>query len=221
MTVVRDILYCEGRPKPKYRGVSHILLFPFTVLGFVVLASLTNDNIGILSAFLVSFTCAICLGVSSMYHIITWNKNQERFMKRLDHSCILLVAYGSYFPLCFYTLDKYYGSLFLISNTLLLIFGFIWIFSDKPSLFPILLSTFAAFPFFYLIALNKGYVYALTAIGIICIYGIGLVVFKMEYPNPYPKVFGYHEIFHLFVICSMFLTHIIHYKTLTFETWLN
>ena len=73
----KDLLYCEGRNKPTFRGKVHLYAFfmiPFVLLFLWNQSKTTTAKI--MSVF-VSVCIALCLGVSGMYHRCNLNKEQE------------------------------------------------------------------------------------------------------------------------------------------------
>ena len=204
----RAAALAESLPiKPRLRGVSHQYAF-FVSLGCGVgLILAASDGRARLAAAIYAAAVSALLGTSALYHRVTWRPKARRWMRRLDHSMIFVLIAGTYTPVALLALK---GSL---ASTILIvlwagalggvIFKLAWI--DAPKwLFAIvyaLLGLVTAAIFGELPA-AIGW---LGAIGIAlggALYLTGAVIYASEKPNPWPKVFGYHEIFHALVIAG-------------------
>ncbi len=214
----QELLYCEGRNKPRFRGVMHMIFFFLNPLGLLYLKNHSISFIGDVASYVVCFTIATCLGISGIYHKLKWRKNDEIFLQKLDHACISLVAAGSYFPLALFMMNFEKGILLVLLLILSCICTFMWILQGRQSLVPLLICTCIAFPF--LISVETSIM--IQSLSVIFIYGIGMCIFKMRKPDPYPNVFGYHEVFHVFVIISMIMTYFVHSQTVSRKsTWFD
>jgi hemolysin III len=214
----RAAALAESLPiKPRLRGVSHQYAF-FVSLGCGVgLILAASEGRARLAASIYAGAVSALLGTSALYHRVTWRPKARRWMRRLDHSMIFVLIAGTYTPVALLALK---GSL---ASTILIvlwagalggvIFKLAWI--DAPKwLFAIvyaLLGLVTAAIFGELPA-AIGW---LGAIGIAlggALYLTGAVIYASEKPNPWPKVFGYHEVFHAFVLAAAGL----HYAVIAF-----
>ncbi len=216
-----ELLYCNGRLKPKYRGVLHAISFCFIPIGFYLLYKRSHSKAGIITSIVVTLAIACCLGISAIYHRLCWSDKYEILLQKIDHACILLVAGGSYFPLTLFCMPKFYGILLMIINFICCIMGFIWILKGKESLIPVLISSLLPLSFFGLVYRRLSLKLFVMALSVIGIYGVGMVIFKTEWPDIWPEYFGYHEIFHIFVVISMLMTFIVHYYTVKMDSWMD
>jgi hemolysin III len=203
--------------KPRLRGVSHQYAF-FVSLGCGVgLILAASEGRARVAASIYAAAVSALLGTSALYHRVTWRPKARRWMRRLDHSMIFVLIAGTYTPVALLALK---GSL---ASTILIvlwagalggvIFKLAWI--DAPKwLFAIvyvLLGLVTAAIFGELPA-AIGW---LGALGIAlggALYLTGAVIYASEKPNPWPKVFGYHEVFHAFVLAAAGL----HYAVIAF-----
>jgi hemolysin III len=151
------------------------------------------------------------LGVSALYHRVTWSVPARRRMGRLDHSMINVLIAGTYTPFGVATLSGTLGAALLaivwlgaLANIVLHV---VWL--DAPKwLSAIAYVTLgwvgvAAMPE---LVVTAGWVPAalLGAGGLI--YSAGAVVYAVRRPDPVPAVFGYHEVFHALVVVAA-VTH--------------
>ncbi len=208
----------EAMPvKPRLRGVSHQYAFFVSLgcgVGLILAASGGRARV---AAAIYAVAVSGLLGTSALYHRVTWRPKARRWMRRLDHSMIFVLIAGTYTPVALLALKGALASTILIvlwAGALGgVIFKLAWI--DAPKwLFAIvyvLLGLVTAAVFGELPA-AIGW---LGAIGIAlggALYLTGAVIYASEKPNPWPKVFGYHEVFHAFVLAAAGL----HYAVIAF-----
>jgi hemolysin III len=203
--------------KPKLRGVSHEYAF-FVSLGCGVglILAATNGKAR-LAAIIYAVAVSALLGTSALYHRVTWRPSARRWMKRLDHSMIFVLIAGTYTPVALLAL---HGTL---SKVILLVvwagalggvvFKLLWIDAPKwlfagvyVALGLVTGAIFGELP----AAIGWLGVAGLAGGGLL--YIVGAVVYASERPNPSPRVFGYHEVFHALVIVAAGL----HYAVIAF-----
>ncbi|HXQ01143.1 MAG TPA: hemolysin III family protein [Solirubrobacteraceae bacterium] len=198
--------------KPKLRGVSHQYAF-FVSLGCgVALILAASSGRARLAACIYALAVSALLGTSALYHRVTWRPRARRWMRRLDHSMIFMLIAGTYTPVALLALK---GSL---ATTILIvlwagalggvIFKLLWIDAPKwlfagiyVALGLVSAAVFGELPS----AIGWLGVAGLAAGGLL--YVLGAVVYASGRPNPWPKVFGYHEIFHALVIVAAALQY--------------
>ena len=193
--------------KPRLRGVLHEYAFFVSLACGIVLILAASDGRARVAAAIYAAALSGLLGTSALYHRVTWRPGARRWMRRLDHSMIFILIAGTYTPVALLALK---GSL---ATTILIvlwagalggvIFKLLWI--DAPKwLFAavyVTLGLVTAAVFGELPA-SIGWlgVAGLATGGLL--YVIGAVVYASGRPNPWPKVFGYHEVFHTLVIVA-------------------
>jgi hemolysin III len=207
----------EEAIKPRLRGVSHSYAF-FVSLGCgVALILAASDGRARVAASIYAVAVSALFGTSALYHRLTWRPKARRWMRRLDHSMIFVLIAGTYTPVALLALK---GSL---ASTLLIvlwagalggvIFKLAWI--DAPKwLFAavyVALGLVTAAIFGELPAAIGWLGAAGLATGGV-LYVAGAVIYASGRPNPSPKVFGYHEVFHVLVIAAAAL----HYAVIAF-----
>ena len=203
--------------KPKLRGVSHEYAF-FVSLGCGVgLILAASDGRARVAATIYAVAVSALLGTSALYHRVTWRPSARHWMKRLDHSMIFVLIAGTYTPVALLAL---HGSL---ASTILIVvwagalggvvFKLVWI--DAPKwLFAsvyVALGLVTAAIFGQLPATIGWLGVAGLALGGL-LYLVGAVIYASGRPDPAPKVFGYHEVFHALVIVAAAL----HYAVIAF-----
>ena len=206
-----------GPIKPRLRGVSHKYAFFVSLACGVALILFASDGRARLAATIYAVAVSALFGTSALYHIPTWRPRARRWMRRLDHSMIFVLIAGTYTPVALIALK---GSL---ASTILIvvwagavggvIFKLLWI--DAPKW--LLAAVYMALGWVSAVILGQlpaaiGWlgVAGLAAGGLL--YTVGAVVYASGRPNPIPRVFGYHEVFHALVIGAAGL----HYAVIAF-----
>jgi hemolysin III len=194
--------------KPKLRGVSHEWAF-FVSLGLgtaLIVAAKTPKATLAVAIYAVSLSAL--LGTSALYHRVDWKRpSVRRWMRRLDHSMIFFLIAGTYTPFALLVLNGWLADVVLVVVWIGAIAGaiveMIWI--DHPKWVGALIYlalgwvAVAAFPELWTSMGVAGTL--LVAVGGL-LYTAGAVVYATQRPNPNPAIFGYHEVFHLFVIAA-------------------
>jgi hemolysin III len=194
--------------KPKLRGVSHEWAF-FISLGLgaaLIVAADTPQATLAVAIYAVSLSALF--GTSALYHRVNWARpNVRRWMRRLDHSMIFLLIAGTYTPFALLVLDGPLADAVLavvwVGAVIGAIVEIVWIEHPKwvAALVYISLGWVAliAFPGLWE-EMGVGGTLLVAAGGLL--YTSGAVVYATQRPDPNPQVFGYHEVFHLFVIAA-------------------
>src|SRR4051794_33485304 len=194
--------------KPKLRGVSHEWAFfvsLFLGAGLIVAAKTPRATLAV-SIYAVSLSAL--LGTSALYHRVNWRRpTVRRWMRRLDHSMIFVLIAGTYTPFALLVLHGALADAILAVVWIGAIAGtiveMIWIDAPKWVTALIYLSlgwvAVVAFPELWS-AIGVGGT-ALVALGGL-FYTAGAVIYATQRPDPNPTVFGYHEVFHLFVLLA-------------------
>jgi hemolysin III len=193
--------------KPKLRGVSHEYAFFVSLACGVALILAASGGKARLAATIYAVAVSALFGTSALYHRVTWRPAARRWMRRLDHSMIFVMIAGTYTPVALLAL---HGSL---SKTILIVvwagalggvvFKLVWIDAPKwllASVYVVLGLVSGAIVGELPAAIGWLGVAGLVAGGLL--YLIGAVVYASGRPDPSPRVFGYHEVFHALVIVA-------------------
>jgi len=197
-------LVLHERPlKPLLRGWSH-------VVGFVAVAAIGGVTLGVADAstgerwWLAIYVAGMLsmFGVSALYHRVPWRGRALRVMGRLDHSTIFLAIAGCYTPI---------ATTFLSSWHQPAVLGTVWggtaigiLLQWLPVHVPraLFTSVYVVVGWAAAIALPQLYE-AMGPLGFSLLLGgglsytVGAVVYALRRPDPWPTVFGFHEVFHL------------------------
>lgn len=206
-------------PKPLLRGWSHAVAFVASIAALVALVVITRDDPAKLASMAVYGAGLVLLfGVSATYHIFNWPPRVKDWLRRADHATIFLFIAATYTPLAVNVLDGWWRAGVLVA---------IWTFAAAgvAGVAPFLRIPRAALAGLYLamgwlavvalvpITAALGWAAAvLMALGGIQ-YSLGAAAYAFKKPRLWPRVFGYHELFHLAVITASitFYAIVVHY----------
>jgi len=194
--------------KPLLRGWSHVLAFTVVaVLGIILLvAAGASASERVWLGIYVAGTMTM-FGVSASYHTLRWGPRGRSIMRRLDHSAIFLAIAGAYTPIMSVALTGWQKVVVLGAAWGGAVVGMTleWLPVKVPRpLFTAIYvivgwSAAIAFPQLYRSLGGAGFALVLGG-GLL--YTMGAVVYALKRPDPWPRVFGFHEIFHLFTIAG-------------------
>lgn len=213
----------KTKNKPKYRGTIHKSLFYTTPVWSMLLLLHCNSITAIISTWLYAFACYFCYGCSFTYHkSIFQNKQDEIFWSRMDTFGIfvfmtfnstpvlfLLIPDVGFFATCIMvvlcfcgfivTMNSYPGKPYFLQENLKINR---FVFTAIYMIFALLIS-FMILPSF--VDKSNRFQKLCWCTGSIFYFAGGLI-YAFCYPDPFPNVFGYHEVFHLFTAISAILT---------------
>jgi hemolysin III len=201
----------EELVKPRLRGVSHQWAFFVALVAGIVLVIAAPSGRATLAATIYAISMAAMFGASALYHRVDWKSlSARRWMRRLDHSMIYLLIAGTYTPFALLVLDGGLAQAVLIAiwGGAALGIGLKLLWPDTPKWLTAAVYVtlgWVAIIAFPQLASELGPVgMGLVAAGGI-LYTAGAVIYALRRPDPYPAVFGYHEIFHVLVIAAAVL----------------
>jgi hemolysin III len=203
--------------KPRLRGVSHQYAFFVSVGCGVALILAASEGRARLAATVYAVAVSALLGTSALYHRITWRPSARRWMRRLDHSMIFVLIAGTYTPVALLALKGTLASTILIvlwAGALGgVVFKLVWIDAPKwllAAVYVVLGCVSAAVLGELPAAIGWLGVAGIATGGLL--YTLGAVIYASGRPNPWPRVFGYHEVFHALVLAAAGL----HYAVIAF-----
>lgn len=199
----RKIRYdVHGRPKPAMRGWIHAVAAPLSLAAGIVLICLARQP-GLKWACAVFMTSSLILFTNSAaYHLGDWSGKVTNVLRRIDHVNIFLLIAGTYTPASF-ALQPFWRNTIIISmwacTAVAIIIHVIWINAPRW-LYTLVYIIFGIYGLAYM-ALFWTSPVAGPAVTILIIAGgvcyiAGAIVYARRSPDPWPRVFGFHEIFH-------------------------
>jgi len=206
--------------KPRLRGVLHQAAFAISLITGTALVCLAEGGRARTAATVYAVSVALLFGTSAAYHRGPWTGRSREVMKRLDHSMIFILIAGTYTP---------FALLLLEGTARWVVFGLVW----GGALAGVILRNSIRRPARWLfvgIYMLLGW----TALGVLpqladaggmrvvvlllvggLFYSLGAIVYAMKRPNPSPRWFGFHEVFHAFTL----LAFVTHYLAVSFATY--
>ncbi len=191
--------------RPRLRGVFHQYAFFVALVAGAALVVLADSVREQLAMWVYATALAAMFGVSALYHRVTWRSpNVRKWMRRLDHSAILLLIAGTYTPFALLAFDGVLATAVLIAvwsgAAAGLVLNLLWI--DAPTW--VTAVVYIALGWVGAIAVPELVSFGVAPAALVflggALYTVGAVAYALKRPNPIPNVFGYHEIFHLLVI---------------------
>ena len=192
--------------KPLLRGWLHLAAAVGSVAVTIgLLAQTYHDPSRWISLLIFGLSMIVLYTVSSVYHIGSWRGRPATVLRAFDHANIYLFIAGSYTPICVIVLTGW------MQVVVLSLIWFLAAVGVATSVFTIRLPRWASaamylgmgwlalIPLPRLLEALPLQATAIFAVGGL-LYSLGAVVYALRWPNPWPRIFGFHEIFHVFVV---------------------
>ena len=215
---VRDAL---EEVKPRLRGWLHAATAPLALVAGIVLIALSPTPTTRLGS-AVFAACALALfTASATMHRGHWSPRTGLWLRRLDHSSIFLLIAGSYTPFTLLLLEgRNRTTLLLIAwggAALGILFRMFWVQAPRWLYTPIYIALGWA-AVFYFPAFFRNASVAVLVMMIVggALYTVGGLVYGFQRPNPSPRWFGFHEVFHTLTIAA-FVTHYVGVSLATYS----
>jgi len=198
--------------KEPVNTLTHFIAFITAIAGLVFLIIVTRDEPAKLLVMTVYGTSLVLLyGASSLYHWIKTSPGKELCLRKIDHIAIYILIAGSYTPVFYYGLSGAWRWTMLIAIWTLAAIGTIlkMFFLHAPravsTAFYLSMGWIALVPFAMLVkTIPLGGIIMMVAGGVV--YTAGALIYATKWLNFFPNRFGFHEIFHLFIVAGS-VTH--------------
>lgn len=194
------------RERPVWRGRLHTIAFFVTIpAGFFLLAGATTTAARVAVAVYWASLAGL-FGASASYHRLGRTPQRALWLRRLDHSMIFVLIAGTYTPICVLVLPRAWGIPMLVAIWVTALAGVILkmvrlsTHGVRSGSWLYIVMGWAAVVVLPVLLTHLGPVrIALLAAGG-ALYTAGAVVLGRQRPDPSPRVFGYHEVWHAFTI---------------------
>jgi hemolysin III len=208
--------------KPRLRGVLHEAAFAISLVTGTVLICLADGTRERVAVAVYAGSVALLFGTSAAYHRGVWSPRAYDVMARLDHSMIFVLIAGTYTP---------FALLLLHGAMQWVVLGVVW----GGALLGVLLRNVVRQPPRWLFVglylalgwvavglmpdvLRRGGVAVLVLLAVGGLfYTAGAVIYALRRPNPSPRWFGFHEVFHALTLLA-FVTHYAAVSITTYST---
>ena len=191
---------------PKLRGWFHLGATPAVIIASLVLFILSKSSLK-LSVALYSITAIMLFSVSAIYHRVPWSPAKKVMWRRLDHANINLLIAGSYTPFAVALLEGrdratllivvWVGALAGVALRVFWVGAPRWLYVANYLLLGWVAIIYT--PQLY----REGGLWVLLPILIGGLfYSVGAIFYALKKPGRYAKYFGFHELFHIFVLAA-------------------
>lgn len=207
--------------KPKLRGWLHAAIAPLAFFSFLVLLVLAESVRVRAGAAVFMFSAVLLFGVSAVYHTGRWGERAKIIWKRFDHASIFILIAGSYTPFALLLLTTKHAAIMLSlvwGGALLgVLFRIFWVTAPRWLYVPLylLLGWAAVIYAGEFVRRSPTDVLVLMIVGG-GLYSIGALVYGFKWPNPSPRWFGFHEVFHALTIAA-FVVHYVGISLLAYR----
>ena len=192
--------------RPALRGMFHLVAALLAMAGMAWLLLLADSPAAYVGGAVFGTSLLLLYGTSASYHRITWTPPIRRIVKRLDHAMIFVLIGGTYTPFAFEVSREWWVPMLAVVWSLAgvgallkalrpdaprwlgisLYLGLGWL--GVIAVFEVL-AEFAVEPIMLLIAGGV-------------LYTAGAAIYAIRRPNPWPRIFGYHEVFHALIVAG-------------------
>jgi hemolysin III len=214
--------------KPRLRGWLHLASAPVTLAAGVVLVLLSPTSTTRLGSAVYAVCSVMLFTVSAVYHRGRWSPRVGAVLQRFDHANIFVFIAGTYTPFSLLLLrgtDRVVMLSVIWAGALLGVgFRVLWLGAPRWLYTPIYIGLGWAAVFFLpqfaagseRLGVTLGVVVlTLIALGG-ALYTLGGVVYGFKRPNPWPRWFGFHEVFHTLTVLA-FVTHYVGVSLATYS----
>lgn len=205
---------CMQKFRDPVSGLTHLVSAMAALVGMAVLLIVARSQTTRMIAFLIyGLSLILMFSASATYHLVQAGPKAKAILRKIDHSAIYVLIAGTYTPIClsFFTGFWRWGLLSIVWAIAVIGVGTKMFVINAPrwisaGLYLVMgwLSSIAIREIFQ--TMPAGAIAWLVAGGLF--FTFGALIYILKKPDPYPAVFGFHEIWHIFVILGC-LSHFI------------
>ena len=198
------VLHTDLDDRPALRGMLHVLAAAAAIGGAVWLLLIAGSPTGYVGAAIFGTSLMLLYCTSATYHQIAWGGTPRAIVRRLDHAMIFVLIAGTYTPFCL-NINLTWGIPLL---------AVIWSFAGVGALVNLIwpnrprwlgVTMYFGLGWIGVIGAAEAFsAYATEPIGLLiaggAMYTLGGIVYALRRPNPWPRIFGFHEVFHTLVV---------------------
>jgi hemolysin III len=189
-------------------GLTHFIGIIFAITCLILLLTRSNGSYTVLHT--ISFSIfggamVLLYTFSTLYHWLPLTGKKLEIFRKIDHIMIFVFIAASYTPVCLIILQGSWGFWIMIGVWSVTIAGFFlkifWLNAPRYlyTAIYLLMGYFIVIAIWPLKSRMTQAALLWMALGGL-FYTIGAVIYAIKKPNPWPNIFGFHEIFHLFII---------------------
>ena len=193
------------RVKPRFRGLSHLVAACIATPAVVLLWLGASSWAARWGAAIYGLSLVTLLAASATVHRPTWQPSARDWLGRVDQAAIFLFIAGSYTPFGLLLGPGGHRLLALVWCAALagVVLSALWPTAPKP----LMAGIYVAFGWCFALLIPALFrVAGLKVLGLIVAgavaYTVGAFIYALRRPDPFPRTFGYHEVFHLLVVAA-------------------
>ena len=194
--------------KPLLRGWLHLVCFFVAIPAGILVIALAEGMRARVGASVYAVGLVALFGVSGFYHRGRWSPAARLRMRRLDHATIFVMTAGTYTPVCLLVLHGWLSVVMLVAAWTAAAAGaaLAWTTGRRTAVVRSALyialgwGILAAAP--QLVANLSTAELALIAMGGV-LFTVGAITLATHWPDPFPRVFGHHEVWHVLVVAAV------------------
>lgn len=207
MATAKTVENAASIATPRFRGLLHQWAAVFAFGAGCALVALAPTATARLAAAAYSLSLTLLFGVSALYHRVRWSPRVRLWLRRADHASIFLLIGGTYTPVAMLGIGGAAGESLLVMIWCGVAIGIavslFWPRAPKWVAAAIAIAVgWTVVPYLDEVrrALSTLELWLIASGGIV--YTLGGLVYALRRPNPWPKVFGYHEVFHALTLVA-------------------
>jgi len=190
-----------GRPRPLLRGWLHVGAFAAWLIGgiFLIVAGPDAASKGALAVYVLAMLAMF--GISALFHRLRWSEPAWRRMRRADHSAIFVGIAGTSTAVAVLALSGWPEVLILSMVWTGAVVGIVlrqaWL--DAPQwavALPYVVVGWCSLIVAPQLVRSLGWSGFVLMLFAGIAYTAGALIFARRRPDPWPRVFGFHEVFH-------------------------
>ncbi len=194
--------------KPLLRGWMHLVCFFLAIPAGVTVVALATEPRGRIGALIYAVGLVALFGVSGFYHRLDWPAAKRLWMQKLDHGTIFVMIAGSYTPVSLMVLRGWVSWAMLAVAWTGAVVGFVLAFTGGRASNRVRGGLYIGLGWASVAAVPQMWAnmspveLVLMAVGGV-LFTVGAVFLLTRWPDPFPRIFGYHEVWHLLVVAAV------------------
>src|SRR6185312_1238986 len=198
--------------KPRLRGVFHELALYSTIPLGITLGLTASGRHAQVAAAVFAGTVVAMFAASALYHRFTWSPGARLWLRRVDHAGIFGLIAGTYTPFGLLVLHGAWQTAVLAvvwtGAAVAIAAKMVWVRAPKW----ISAAAGIALGWVGILVLPQIFDHSGVAVAVLVLVGglcytVGAIVYARRRPDPIPRVFGYHEVFHVLVVAAVALQY--------------
>jgi hemolysin III len=203
----RPALLAREPGRPRLRGWIHAVAAPAVLVAGIVLTCRALTALAAVATGVFAATAAWLFAVSAVYHLGAWSPRVRVILRRTDHADILFLIAGTYTPIAVMALGGGVRIAILAvvwsGAALSAVFNVAWTSAPRWAYVPVYLGVgWAAVFVLPQLLRGAGWTALVLTVAGGLLYSLGAIAYGLRRPNPWPRWFGFHEVFHACTVAA-------------------